>query len=192
MRLLNQVRTVRHTWSHGFLPVERSRLEGHLPDWDFEEWKYAPSLDEVRVSRVMQHIELTRRLPDGAEHDLSWDTILDVLYFLVRLNKPEHAAAVEQVLELYRRRNRLGTFPSSLLGGDGFANAWLPGLLKHGPQGWRILFVEDWKPVTGHLIGEWLYEVTGDDVGLWMTALDLLSNWEDDLPNWLEAVAALK
>lgn len=43
----------------------------------------------------------------------------------------------------------------------------------------------------GRHMGRRLFEVTGDDPGMWSIALQLLDGWDRSFPEWLEAVEAL-
>lgn len=56
---------------------------------------------------------------------------------------------------------------------------------------WREAIAQDPGKTCGRHIGERLFDVTGDDPGLWSVALELLGDWDRTLPEWLEAVAAL-
>lgn len=45
---------------------------------------------------------------------------------------------------------------------------------------------------TGRHVGRRLFQVTGDDPGLWSVALELMVKWDRSFLEWLEAVEALK
>lgn len=75
--------------------------------------------------------------------------------------------------------------------GRGQMNTWLTEILDDDSMTWSTLVRRDMKPLAGRHVGARLYEVTGDDPGLWSVALDLLESWDRPLPEWLDAVAAL-
>lgn len=59
-------------------------------------------------------------------------------------------------------------------------------------RSWREDIAQDASKTCGRYIGQRLFEVTGDDPGLWSVALELLEDWDRTLPEWLEAVEALQ
>lgn len=71
-------------------------------------------------------------------------------------------------------------------------NSWIPAVLEADSPAWKMLVRKAYKPTAGRHVGARLFEVTGDDPGLWAAGLDLLESWDRSLPEWLGAVDALK
>ena len=185
-------------------------------EWDYLPWAHDglfKILGESMYFRRWEEASRTNLIVSEVEHRLriAWDFgrsrenlpendygLHGTLNALTAVNDPEHWPHVTRLLtdrqHLFARGPAV--FRSDLqlsnAGGAAFMNAWLPGVLWSDTTAWRTVLALGGKPVAGSLVGEALFKVTGDDPGLWFTATSLLDEWDDSLPNWLEAVAALK
>lgn len=78
------------------------------------------------------------------------------------------------------------------LEGHGQLPAWLPKLLAEDSNEWKPILKAGLCNAAGRSVGSMLFDVTGDDPGLWTVALEMLEQWDRPLPEWLEAVEALQ
>lgn len=102
----------------------------------------------------------------------------------------ELGCRVDAALETYR--NGLpGGRPVFALQRDGHL---LEGLLRHTRGYTWLQFLGDRsvvRPQAPRIVGRDLFDVTGDDPGLWSVALELLRGWEGTMPEWLDLVRSL-
>lgn len=158
------------------LPYRPEELPAHVSqDW-VEQMPEDAYFRDSAARRRIQALHVSGVSPDRSSYIQS----------LIADDNPDSAVKVVRQLE--------GLGPLSAqheYGGLSFENPWLPALVASPGSLWRSLLLSGKKPVTARPIGRALYEVTGDDIGLWLTGCELLDSWEGSIPEWLEYVRAL-
>lgn len=166
-------------WSWGNQPCDASRLPTPLRD----AWVELAE-DPVGLRRDLAlHVSGVRRNSGRFNHAL-------VL---------QDAPPMHQLVESLRMMSLPAVKEKpETLGGFAFENPWLEDLVTTAPvPTWKSLLglgvrTRVLKPVAGRVVGRELFRVTGQDVGLWLLALEMLETWRGTLPEWLEAVEALR
>ena len=174
------------TWTDKFLPVPKSLLSTQV--WD------AWGLDYESMSLRNQPGKRREVIEQFKDFEKSSGRVFIGLHLLEALAAEDDPTHGDRIMRLFNDCLDLGGtgFAVPLLGGPGFMNAWLRGALAvEDHRIWRTLLLEGRKPVAGRFVGPQLLAAAGWDSGLWFTGLDMLTNWDGPLSEWLDAVAAL-
>ena len=173
-----------------YLPAPLQHYPWEVEDhWNSNLVKLPPTM---RDHPTLRRRIITRRLDEaGGNTPDTPSAVREVIEAMVAEDDPKYGRIIMDTCTDPLWGDLLGWAFPEMLGGRGHPNPWLRQVLFDGDAYWKPLLLEGWKPVAGELVGQELYKVTGDDVGLWMTALDLLEGWKGSLYEWLEAVEAL-